>query len=43
MPSAISIRHSAMLLITLSKSKTAVPGTNVVLDRKPFLYEVLVK
>lgn len=34
---------SALVVTALSKSKTVVPGTNVVLDRKPFLYELLVK
>ncbi len=41
--SGIDQSTSAMIVTALSKSKTVVPGTNVVLDRKPFLYEVLTK
>jgi predicted amidohydrolase len=37
-------QSTATLLVTaMCNSKTVVPGTNVVLDRKPFLYEVLVR
>ncbi len=41
--SGIDQATSAMIVTALSKSKTVIPGTNVVLDRKPILYEVLVK
>ncbi|HHW01338.1 MAG TPA: carbon-nitrogen hydrolase family protein [Thermoanaerobacterales bacterium] len=34
---------SSLIVTALSKSKTIVPGTNVVLDRKPKLYKELVK
>lgn len=34
---------SSLIVTAFSRSKTVVPGTNVVLDRKPFLYEELVK
>lgn len=41
--SGIDQSASALLVTALCNSKTVVPGTNVVLDRKPFIYEVLVK
>lgn len=41
--SGIDQSTSALLVTALCNSKTVVPGTNVVLDRKPFLYEVLTR
>lgn len=41
--SGIDQSTSALLVTALCNSKTVVPGTNLVLDRKPFLYEVLVR
>ena len=41
--SGVDQSTAALLVTALCNSKTVVPGTNLVLDRKPFLYEVLVR
>lgn len=41
--SGVDQSASSLLVTALCNSKTVVPGTNVVLDRKPFIYEVLIR